>query len=634
MTQHFYYFSPQTPGADRWTVDLGTSAIRLGDIPGWATAAENGDAASNGVAIDDPTGNAGYFGDGILGLKTFYVTEDYCAPYGADGVNGTRLWTGYIGQRRYRRGNQSPSTSLLTGAARRIDISLEDLNSLASFRIIGDPSGVRDAAHGNRPAETDVQRIQWLIGTVYLPVTNDAGWIDTSGPVNMDANDYTGASAADVVHDCATASGKDWWIGYWEATGTDSLWYAKSASSTAYTSLLSLTDDIADLTLLSNGEIDPASTVWPVMPDAELLRDPTFTYSGLYEPYDSGYIIAQLATTANTYAWRDGTAPNANVKTAAKANAIATRLLNQDSTEQDRITCRVQLPASLATGIKAGQRLQFRSTFMTFASGRSYENWTWMRVKRCTVAQDEETDGRYTFSLELTPQVSVCSATLVQSAAVSEGADLILGAPVTAGSLLVYAAAHQDDYPGPPILTGTWTLVESVTANSASTSGFGRVWWKIATGTEGAQFNVLPADEKSRAAWIAEYSTGDCTASVDTTTSDLDNPGGGGYGFAFTGSGTITPAAGPKLLLAFFVASNGQTPAVAPWTNLSPGWTSLTAQWQGHQLDGTARVQGLLASRYVLDPTSAYPVSADSICGCCGDPNTAWGSGLVSFILS
>src|SRR5512143_3318227 len=106
------------------------------------------------------------------------------------------------------------------------------------------------------------------------------------------------------------------------------------------------------------------------MPDVDLLRDPTFTYAGLYEPYENGYVYAENPTTAGTYAWRDGTAPNANVKTAAKANAIATRLLAQDDSEQDRITCRVQLPSTLATGIKAGQRILFKSTFMTFTTGR------------------------------------------------------------------------------------------------------------------------------------------------------------------------------------------------------------------------------------------------------------------------
>lgn len=88
----------------------------------------------------------------------------------------------------------------------------------------------------NRPAETDVARMQWLLGTdevewgTYL--TDVTTYVSTANPVNMDKADYRGQMVNQVVDDCAQASGKNWWITtIYDGTGayTDNANYAVAA---------------------------------------------------------------------------------------------------------------------------------------------------------------------------------------------------------------------------------------------------------------------------------------------------------------------------------------------------------------------------------------------------------------------
>ncbi len=39
----------------------------------------------------------------------------------------------------------------------------------------------------------------------------DTTYLDTSGPVNMDAVDYRGQYVRDIIDDCAQQSGKNWY---------------------------------------------------------------------------------------------------------------------------------------------------------------------------------------------------------------------------------------------------------------------------------------------------------------------------------------------------------------------------------------------------------------------------------------
>ncbi len=156
MVQDYRYRSPTTPGNPGWDDDLGNTAVRLGSIQGIVQEAELGAVGISSIQLDDPTGTAGHAGDAIVGLKQFDWIES------APGTGHRRIWTGYIGDRKYRRGTSSASPSLLTQAARVIDITLVDINSFLAFRVFTPENTF------NRPAETDVARVTALLGTALL----------------------------------------------------------------------------------------------------------------------------------------------------------------------------------------------------------------------------------------------------------------------------------------------------------------------------------------------------------------------------------------------------------------------------------------------------------------------------------
>ena len=172
-------------------VDLGKTAIRLGQIPGFITEASLGSVGTSGIPIDDAAGTLT-----IKGWSTFTVDES-SSPVGQQ-----RIFTGYLVDRHYRRGSND---SLITGGSRLIDATLVDLNTILSFRLF--PQSDTTA---NRPSESDVARINWLLGTTYIvPTVHNNGLMSSTGPVTLDAADYRGQSVSSLLTDCANASGKN-----------------------------------------------------------------------------------------------------------------------------------------------------------------------------------------------------------------------------------------------------------------------------------------------------------------------------------------------------------------------------------------------------------------------------------------
>lgn len=446
MTMTFYYFSPTTPTSTTFTVDLGTDAVRLGNMGGLIDAAEVGATGMCNIEIDDPLGDVGHNSDAILGLKQFFVVEDACPP------GDQRLWTGYILDRRYRRGQDS----LRLGAARKIDVTLLDVNTLMTFRILTDPDVVR-------PPETVDERMAWFLAADPMSaVIFDNGFVDSSA-VDMDACDYTGQTPGDVLGDMALAAGFNYFLYYDETANQDSLWFADSNTSTWYVSALSLSNDLADLDIAAVNA--GTATIWPMAPDAELVRDPSRVYAGVFLPYSGGTVYRTETdvglTTSDIYGFRDGAAPTANVKSAPTAEALADRLLLESASdaEDDRITCRVQLPASLATAIKAGQRLQVKATHLP-----GYEDFRWCRVLRRTVAQDNPTDAYYTVTLELSPQAPAIGGILV---AYVVGRGGTVAEPTITGWTKGYWSgdfASAIQFPGPGVLQGCGIWYRNVIA--------------------------------------------------------------------------------------------------------------------------------------------------------------------------
>lgn len=354
MTLFYYYGSG----------DLGAQAVRLGTGFRLTEAAEAGVVAMSAVGVDDPDGTVS-----IVGLKSFRVVETACS--------WQTLFRGFMADRGISR-----AASMLTGAARRWDTTVTDLNAALNFEVIRGTTG-------KRPAETDIERITWLLGSAYAASISDTGYVDTSGPVDLDPCDYRGRYAADVLADCAATSGKNYFVTWDESAGSRSLHYYAGTSS-----LWSSTVKISNVP----GDAD-GLTVFAPDASAKLTRDPSRVYSGVYMEYGDGTASVYVSDsgTASTYAPRDTSTVDTTVSTAAKATARANKLQNQASTEYDRITVTLhQVPESVVNLVRVGQRMQVKFSHMP-----SYTSYTWIRVARRTVYQDGDVQGLYALDLEL-----------------------------------------------------------------------------------------------------------------------------------------------------------------------------------------------------------------------------------------
>lgn len=395
MTQTFHYFSPATPGNAAWDVDLGQEAVRLGEEPGFVHCAELGRVGGGQILIDDPDGTVGHTGDAILGLKQLYVDEDAC-PAGDQ-----RICTGYIAEREYSRStDQRPS--FRTAAARLITTSINDENSILSFRVF-QPESLDATSSFNRPAETDTARIAALLAVDFLSTTlYDEGFIVGAG-VDMDANDYTGQRPVDVLNDCAQQTADTthtFFVRYQEDTGHLVLHYH------------SIDADIdAAGASISNVLSDLSSVVFTANDDWKLTRSPSRLVAGALVGYRGGWQYESNLATSYIYGYRDMMAQASDVGSATQASARATRYLTANATEDDRLagTCRV--PAADVNLIKAGQYLPAK-----FSHLPGYGDWRDCRVLQREIAQVEKTDQFYTVRYELTPIVIQEAAPLFYAA--------------------------------------------------------------------------------------------------------------------------------------------------------------------------------------------------------------------------
>lgn len=472
MTQFFYYKSA-FGASNLFQVELGNEAIRLGEAPGWQEMAEHLQSGSCDIVIDDPDADVGNAGDAILGNQRFIVVETACSD--------SRTYDGIIGIREYGRG-ESDRNSLILGASRQITVELHDLNAITSSRVI--PQTNRNAI---RPAETVDARMAWVMSSTYMTHVHDNGLI-ASNTTQMSAADYRGQRIVNVINDCEMAAGFGWnAFVYWDdAAQQASLFFDNANTSTAYSSTLQLSNVYADV-----DDFTDAGAITFAPFDARLRRDPTDLGDSVYMPYRNGTVFRTRAATQATYGQKDIIAPNSNVGSRARAEAIADGFLFQHRTEEDRITCTVELPPSKVNLIRAGHRIQCK-----FSHLPGYEDWTWMRVLMRAPGNARPTDDRYTVQLELSPQEQGCSETpaLVQTQ-YAYGVDTPGGAqwertftfdnPTGAGNLIVCATMSGSGM-GPVVTAPAgWTwAVENMNIAADDSSFILNVFYKRATGEQ------------------------------------------------------------------------------------------------------------------------------------------------------
>ncbi len=294
-----------------------TDRINLTD--GAFSVTENAEELTVGAStlvIDDPDGDFD-----IPGHSYIRVTETECPDEKV-------IWAGFVTIRHVKR-----ATGFLTGAQRTWTGNLDDVNTVIARRILS------EANDADRPAETDVERIQWLFDEGFLGVLDT--YFSTANPVAMDAANCVGMGVYDVVNDCMLQSGKNSFqqdisdgIG-----GYVGFTYYDFASSTALTSDLQISNYISDITAeVGTPSPSGAAQTWYASLDTDMERDPTRIYWKVRGQYDGGTVTRTRPATAINFAARETTASWPLVKTATVANARGDRYLLDISTEEDVIT--------------------------------------------------------------------------------------------------------------------------------------------------------------------------------------------------------------------------------------------------------------------------------------------------------
>jgi hypothetical protein len=377
-----------------------TNRVRLYTLD-LAEAAEEGSVALSSLVVDDPDGDYD-----IIGWRRIWIYERAAA--GSNNLTG--VW--WIADRTVERG------PFETGTGRQWTLSLSDYNALLGLRVLHNPDA-------DRPAETDIARLNWLVSTLGTPGITTTEYVNTAGPKNMDEADYRGQTRLDVISDCAQQSGKNYFI-YIRNNGDNThdrgLWY-DFASSTAFSSPIRLSNVLSDIDL---------DFCFPISDDTQLVRDPSRTYSGAYVRFDGGAAYEESIAVADMFTRRDGVYDASSVKHLHTATNRALRYIQQSADEEDRIKTAFYVPEGKVNFVKAGMRLQFRATHLP-----GYESFTWLRVvKKQILEVSEAPESTYLMTLELA----------------SAGSTLPSTCPARGGSLTVHTLAHPS-YP-----TSTWMI--------------------------------------------------------------------------------------------------------------------------------------------------------------------------------
>jgi hypothetical protein len=338
---------------------------------GMVVNAEEGTVARASVRVDDPEGTFDVAGHRIVWAQETEAEDD---DYG--GVIG--VW--YTSVRDVIEGHP------WDGVGRVWTLELDDLNTVLDRRILL-------GADCNRPAETDVARMQWLLATSELNIIDDiTTYVSTANPVMMSANDYRKAKGRDVIDDCAQQSGKNWYVINLAFAGNFAMWYGASSLET-YVSTAVISNVAEDL---DEGAYAPAV-------GSKLRLDPSRVFDKVVVDYKNGYIVSSRPQTAVDFAigGRDTTMAAPHVTTAAAARARGARYLATLATEEFTIETAIMVDAADVNIVYWGQRVPVRFSWMP----RGFDELTWMRAVNRTVRPLAptvgEVQGKYEISMEL-----------------------------------------------------------------------------------------------------------------------------------------------------------------------------------------------------------------------------------------
>lgn len=359
MAQRHYYRD-----IDGTLTDMSAYAPRLNWIA--QSKAEEGAYGSWTVTLDDPNGELN-----LVGHRQWFVEDDESDE--EDDI----IFGGFTGGQTFSRVGEDGKRKV-GPEARVIDLDLIDANTWFSKILLR-------GALAKRPIETDVARMQALLASPQAAqIIDTTTYVDTSGPITLDKADLRGVYFGQAVGDCASASGKNYFLWYAKVGGirTLTIWYGKDTLPD-YPSPFYITNDAP--TLRGEG-VDPyvGPHVVPLSADAKMIRSPERQYCGNYATYGDKNAAIYRHSAANhaiigSYGsgHRDMTSSWPLVKTKAKAIARADRQLTDVHPQDIRVTTKlVDIPSTRVTQAKAGMRLQILGTHLY----PNLDTWHYARI--------------------------------------------------------------------------------------------------------------------------------------------------------------------------------------------------------------------------------------------------------------
>jgi hypothetical protein len=356
--------------------------------------AAEGSVGSSTIELDDPDGD--FY---MRGLKPLYFIETDAQ---ADDWNGI-IGPFYAWNRQISRGEFSRTSN-----SRVWRVNVNDINTLLTRRL-------QKGGDAERPAETDVERMDWLLHTAEVIggggdngfSIEDFTYFFEDSPYPMDKTDYTGQDSMGAANDALQDSGKSFFI-FNSPTDDEPIrvgvWYGRSersdfASAHRISNILSdVNADPAEMPFTLT-ETEMLEGTWTFAPsiDAELDRDPSRVASGVMVMYDGGYRYETRPATAEAFERRDMLMQAELVKTGAQASRRANRYLRDLRNEDDAIECAVIVPSTLVHAFVPGHRVQVKFSHLP---GYGFD-FVWMRVAGVTYRQLSKDSLLYELALDL-----------------------------------------------------------------------------------------------------------------------------------------------------------------------------------------------------------------------------------------
>jgi hypothetical protein len=341
-----------------------TESIRL-DSFSFTECANRGEVGTGGIDVHDATSALE-----VPALKAVQFDEPQA------GQSNKRVFTGFTHERTTERGIQRAA------GVREWGVELVDLNVLADDYVLT----ASDSA--DRGSESDYVRVTWLLTSVFGSTGSiTAGVVPNSNTVTMEAADYRGRKARDVLAECSEAAGKLWFIYDY---GAGRKLYYDLATGTSLSSSAKISDVDTDVN---------STTVWAPS-TVTVKRSPDRIFSKVHLTYNEGTVTVSNATTATNYRTREVAVLDASITSSALATEKANALLDGAADEIVEVSgLSVVMPALYVNDIRPGQRVEIKLT------RHGVSSYTWYRVIRRTVTPFAGSDVVYTVTLGLASNV-------------------------------------------------------------------------------------------------------------------------------------------------------------------------------------------------------------------------------------